>query len=127
MSEGTDGRGGLLLSASADVRSPGDAIVFCQADDCWIAENRTADGKLTHDVSRFPHGMPWLIEQAHQRKLKLGLYAAASVQTCRQFPGSQGYEAVDAATFADWGKCYAWTSPIAKNHGSCGTNIGDSP
>ena len=24
----------------------------------------TKDGKLTHDLTRFPHGMPWLIEQA---------------------------------------------------------------
>ena len=34
--------------------------VYINADDCWIAENRTADGKLTHDVSRFPRGMAWL-------------------------------------------------------------------
>eukprot|EP00729_Bicosta_minor_P005645 gene5645-2617_t len=81
--------------------------VYLNADDCWIAENRTADGKLTHDLSRFPHGMPWLIDQAHTRKLKLGLYAAASLETCRQYPGSQGYEAVDAATFAAWGADFA--------------------
>jgi hypothetical protein len=72
-------------------------------DDCWIAENRTADGKLTYDLTRFPSGMSWLGKQAHSRKLKLGLYAAASVETCRQYPGSQGYEEVDAATFAEWG------------------------
>jgi len=76
--------------------------VYLNADDCWIAENRTKEGKLTHDLSRFPHGMPWLIEQAHSRKLKLGLYAAASVETCRKYPGSQGHEKVDAQTFADW-------------------------
>ena len=33
---------------------------------------RTADGKLTHDLSRFPHGMEWLIDQAHTKELKLG-------------------------------------------------------
>jgi len=33
--------------------------------------------------------------------------AAASVETCRQFPGSQGHEAVDAQTFADWGADFA--------------------
>ena len=58
--------------------------VYINADDCWIAENRTADGKLTHDVSRFPRGMAWLAGQAHARRLKLGLYAAASVETCRR-------------------------------------------
>eukprot|EP00039_Didymoeca_costata_P030841 m.31680 g.31680 ORF g.31680 m.31680 type:complete len:227 (-) comp8337_c0_seq2:790-1470(-) len=77
--------------------------VYLNADDCWIAENRTADGKLTYDTSRFPHGMAWLADQAHSRNLKLGLYAAASKETCRQYPGSQGYEDVDAATFVEWG------------------------
>jgi len=81
--------------------------VYLNLDDCWIAENRTADGKLTYDLSRFPSGMTWLAKQAHSRKLKLGLYAAASVETCRQFPGSQGYEEVDAQTFADWGADFA--------------------
>eukprot|EP00035_Acanthoeca_spectabilis_P014665 m.284041 g.284041 ORF g.284041 m.284041 type:complete len:457 (-) comp16193_c0_seq1:40-1410(-) len=80
---------------------------YLNADDCWIAENRTADGKLTWDVGRFPHGMPWLIDQAHSRGLKLGLYAAASTETCRQYPGSQGYEDIDAQTFAEWGADFA--------------------
>jgi hypothetical protein len=81
--------------------------VYLNLDDCWIAENRTNIGKLTYDLSRFPHGMSWLADQAHTRSLKLGLYAAASPQTCRQFPGSQGYEAVDAQSFADWGADFA--------------------
>jgi alpha-galactosidase len=33
--------------------------------------------------------------------------AAASKETCRQFPGSQGYEETDAATFASWGADFA--------------------
>jgi len=76
---------------------------YLNADDCWIAQNRTPEGKLTSDATRFPHGMKWLIDQAHSKRLKLGLYAAASVKTCRDFPGSQGHEGVDAATFAEWG------------------------
>ena len=77
--------------------------VYLNADDCWIAENRTKEGKLTADTSRFPHGMTFMANQLHNRGLKLGLYAAASVETCRQFPGSQGFEEVDAATFARFG------------------------
>ena len=38
---------------------------------------------------------------------KCRLYAAASVETCRQYPGSQGHEVVDATTFADWGADFA--------------------
>ena len=74
---------------------------------CWIAEKRTASGELTYDLTRFPHGMKWLADQAHSRQLKLGLYAAASIETCRQSPGSQGYEEVDAKTFAEWGADFA--------------------
>ena len=77
------------------------------ARSCWIAEKRTASGELTYDLTRFPHGMKWLADQAHSRQLKLGLYAAASIETCRQFPGSQGYEEVDAKTFAGWGADFA--------------------
>merc|ERR1719174_1410596 len=77
--------------------------VFLNADDCWIAQNRTADGRLTHDKTRFPHGMAWLAEQAHSRDLKLGLYMAVSKETCRQYPGSQGHIITDANTFAEWG------------------------
>ena len=77
--------------------------VYLNVDDCWLAENRTADGKLTADTGRFPHGMAWLADRAHAQGFKLGLYAAASLETCRKYPGSQGYEAVDAATFAGFG------------------------
>ena len=77
--------------------------VYINADDCWIAQNRTKDGKLAADPSRFPHGMKYLADALHGKKLFLGLYAAASVETCRQFPGSQSYEEIDASTFTDWG------------------------
>lgn len=35
-----------------------------------------------------------------------GIYAAAGAETCRNFPGSLGREALDAATFARWGADY---------------------
>ena len=77
--------------------------IYINLDDCWIAQNRTQQGDITADATRFPHGMKWLAEQAHSRNLKLGLYEAASVETCRQFPGSQGNEERDAATLAGFG------------------------
>jgi alpha-galactosidase len=50
-----------------DVRSTADAFLttgmkdagyaYVNVDDCWMALNRTADGKLTHDSERFPSGM----------------------------------------------------------------------
>jgi alpha-galactosidase len=72
-------------------------------DDCWSAMNRSASGQLAADPTRFPHGMQWLASQLHAKGLLMGLYAAASPLTCRGFPGSQGHEALDAATFASWG------------------------
>ena len=45
---------------------------YVNADDCWIAENRTTEGKLTADPTRFPHGMKWLADRAHSRGLKPG-------------------------------------------------------
>jgi len=99
-----------FLETAAVLQSSGLAAkgyVYLNADDCWIARNRTADGKLAADAVRFPHGMAWLAAQLHGAGLKLGLYAAASVVTCRDYPGSQGYEEVDAATFASWGADFA--------------------
>lgn len=51
--------------------------------------------------------MAFLAGEAHKRGLKLGLYAAAGNLTCRNFPGSEGHEALDAATFASWGADFA--------------------
>jgi len=31
-------------------------------DDCWMAHNRTADGKLQADEKRFPHGIKALAD-----------------------------------------------------------------
>jgi alpha-galactosidase len=42
-------------------------------------------------------------DRAHAQGFKLGRYAAASLETCRKFLGSQGHKAVDAATFASFG------------------------
>lgn len=87
--------------ASTGMRELG--YVYMNLDDCWIAENRSGSGKLLADPTRFPHGMTWLADKAHSLGLKLGLYAAASEYTCRSFPGSQGFEEIDASTFASWG------------------------
>jgi hypothetical protein len=64
--------------------------------------------------------MKYLADQAHSRQLKLGLYAAASKETCRQYPGSQGYEEVDAATYAGWGADFVKLD-------SCGGSLPDGP
>ena len=79
-------------------------------DDCW-AHSRTAEGTIVSDPSSFPSGMAALADYAHARGLHFGLYSSNSPKTCDQRPGSFGYEAQDAATYASWGvdllKCVA--------------------
>lgn len=95
-----------------DVRSTADAFVatgmkdagyeYVNVDDCWMAMNRTAEGKLTHDPQRFPSGMKALANYVQGKGLKFGLYSARCGKTCQGRPASQDHEWVDAETFASW-------------------------
>lgn len=71
-------------------------------DDCW-AGSRAADGTIEADPASFPSGMAALAAYAHARGLQFGLYSSNSPKTCDQRPGSFGYEAMDASTYAAWG------------------------
>jgi alpha-galactosidase len=78
-------------------------------DDCWAAQNRTTEGKLTHHPTKFSDGIPKLAQQIHRLGLKLGIYSDAGNWTCQgTMPGSIGHEEIDAATFADWGVDCEW-------------------
>jgi alpha-galactosidase len=72
-------------------------------DDGWIAAERTAEGELTWNTTKFPHGIPWLAEQIHALGLKFGIYTAIGVRTCQSLPASAGHYEQDAKTFASWG------------------------
>lgn len=45
-------------------------------------------------------------DQIHSLGLKFGLYGDSGTATCSGFPGSAGYEKVDAAALAAWGVDY---------------------
>lgn len=75
-------------------------------DDCWPLHERAEDGSLQWDPEKFPNGMPWLGKYLKERGLKFGIYSDAGNLTCGEYPGSLGYEAIDAKTFADWGVDY---------------------
>lgn len=71
-----------------------------------IASARDEDGRLLPDKSRFPHGIPALVEYIHSKGLKAGIYTDVGPYTCfsnPRFQGSYNHEAQDAATFASWG------------------------
>ncbi|XP_064608971.1 alpha-N-acetylgalactosaminidase-like [Liolophura sinensis] len=75
---------------------------YVNIDDCWLAEERDANGRLQPDPDRFPSGIPALAKYIHGKGLKIGIYQDFGVKTCGGYPGSEFYMPVDAQTFADW-------------------------
>ena len=100
--------------SETQVREVADAMVeqgmtalgytYVNLDDCWSATNRSADGELQPDTSRFPSGIAALADYVHSRGLLLGLYTDVGTKTCKgDRPGSFGHYAQDAKTLARWG------------------------
>ena len=63
-------------------------------------------GRIVPDPTKFPNGLASVATQIHDLGLKMGIYSDAGTNTCAGFPGSLGNEAIDAATFNDWGIDY---------------------
>jgi alpha-N-acetylgalactosaminidase len=84
---------------------------YVNIDDCWENLQRTADGKIAPNTTRFPHGMAELAKYVHAKGLRLGTYNDMGTQTCGHYPGEckdptcslPGYMTVDANTYAAWG------------------------
>ena len=70
-------------------------------DDHWHG-GRDADGRLFPHPHKFPGGMKALADYVHARGLKFGIYSDCGTRTCGGEPGSQGFEEIDARTFASW-------------------------
>ncbi|EMD37848.1 glycoside hydrolase family 27 protein [Gelatoporia subvermispora B] len=80
---------------------------FVNIDDCWSLQARNSTTQqIIPDSSKFPNGISSVASQVHALGLKLGIYGDAGTETCSGFPGSLGYENLDASTFADWGVDY---------------------
>ena len=77
---------------------------YIMLDDCWAAKNRSADGRIVADPSRFPSGMANFTAVLHGMGFKLGLYSDVGPSTCRGGRlGSWPHYAQDARTFAlEW-------------------------
>jgi hypothetical protein len=77
---------------------------YVNIDDCWANWNRTSDGKLAPDSTRFPQGLKSLADYVHAKGLKLGTYNDMGTATCGKYPGEckdevctlPGYMTVDA-------------------------------
>ena len=78
---------------------------YINIDDCWQS-SRNENGIIIPDPIKFPNGIKPLIDYAHSKGLKFGLYSDAGIYTCEKKPGSLGYEEIDAKTYAEWGVDY---------------------
>eukprot|EP00164_Ancoracysta_twista_P003764 GFYU01005047.1.p2 GENE.GFYU01005047.1~~GFYU01005047.1.p2 ORF type:complete len:436 (+),score=142.88 GFYU01005047.1:30-1310(+) len=79
---------------------------YLNLDDCWHERERAADGHVLADAKKFPSGMKSLGDYIHGKGLKFGIYSDAGLKTCAGYPGSLGYEKLDAETYASWGVDY---------------------
>lgn len=78
--------------------------VYINLDDGWQRhKGERRQQPLEADPVKFPHGMRWLADYAHQRGFKLGIYSGPGQTTCAGFTGSEGHEQEDAGLFASWG------------------------
>ena len=79
---------------------------YVNIDDCWMQQDRDANGNLQVDTTRFPHGMKWLGDYIHSKGLKFGIYEDAGYKTCQGAAGSYGHFQADADQYASWGVDY---------------------
>jgi alpha-galactosidase len=96
----------------ADVKGAANALVhlgldklgykYVNMDDCWAA-GRFKNGTVYPNSTNFPSGIKALADYVHALGLKFGVYTDRGTKTCGGFPGSLGYEKIDAQTYASWG------------------------
>lgn len=80
--------------------------VYVNMDDCWQSSMRDENGKMQGDLTAFPHGIKWLVDEVNKMGLKLGIYSSNGTLTCEDLPASLYNERIDAETFAEWGVEY---------------------
>merc|ERR1719330_144637 len=76
---------------------------YVNIDDCWAVSRNATTGVIIEDPKAFPQGMKAVADYVHSKGLKFGIYSDRGTNTCEGRPGSQGYEVIDAQTYASWG------------------------
>jgi alpha-galactosidase len=80
---------------------------YVNIDDCWALKQRdNTTQRIVPDPVKFPNGIKGVADKVHALGLKLGIYSDAGTNTCAGYPGSYGYEQIDAETFSEWGIDY---------------------
>jgi alpha-galactosidase len=87
-------------------------------DDGWAAPRNSTTNVITADPALFPSGMAALSAYVASKGLSFGIYTDRGNFTCLKRPGSFGFEALDAQTYANWGvnfvkedSCYGSRAP----------------
>lgn len=76
-------------------------------DDAMTELNRSANGSLVEDSQKFPSGLKNLVDESlHGQGLYFGVYSSAGKYTCGGWPGSLGYETIDADWWSSLGADY---------------------
>jgi alpha-galactosidase len=91
---------------------------YINLDDCWQASFRDEHNRIAADPEKFPSGMKSLADYIHSKGLKFGVYSSAGFKTCQAFPASLGLEALDAASYAEWGVDYLKYDNCYTDHSS---------
>ncbi|KAI9461320.1 glycoside hydrolase superfamily [Lactarius psammicola] len=93
--------------------------------DCWALLDRDPHTQeQIPDPLKFPNGIKALADEIHSLGLKIGIYSDAGTETCAGYPGSLGYEVIDAATWASWDIDYNCNVPEHWND-NCAPPEGD--
>ena len=72
-------------------------------DDGWMEMERDPKTlRLVPDHKKFPNGIKPLADYIHSKGLKFGMYNCAGTKTCAGYPGTRGYEFIDARQYAEW-------------------------
>lgn len=78
--------------------------IYVNLDDGWQRyKGSRNDNPLEYDPEKFPRGIKYLADYAHQKGMKLGIYSGPGKDTCAGYTGSGGHEKQDADMFASWG------------------------
>ena len=92
-----------LLRETADAMASNGLLAagyeYLNLDDGWCVGRDAATGEMVPDPKLFPAGLKSVADYIHGKGLKFGIYTAHGSKTCLGRPGSDGHEALDAATF----------------------------
>ena len=84
-------------------------------DDCYMSGRNATTQELIAWPQAFPGGtLAPTADFVHGLGLRLGAYTAESRSTCCGHEGSEGFEGIDAATYAKWGVDYLLVSRGAR-------------